>query len=46
MIYTEEKQIYASPVVKTMEVGARAVLCQSGGINSMTIDPDGGEDFE
>lgn len=46
MIYTEEKQIYASPVVKTVEAGARAVLCLSGGINNMDVDPDGGENFE
>ncbi|MCQ2179550.1 MAG: hypothetical protein MJY91_05575 [Bacteroidales bacterium] len=46
MINTEEKQTYASPRVKTVEISALAIICQSGDINSMTIDPDGGDYFE
>ena len=42
----EEQTLYVSPKVKTVEIKAQAIICQSGGINSMTIDPDGGEDFE
>ena len=42
----EQKKLYVSPEVKTVEIKAQAIVCQSGGINSMTIDPDGGEDFE
>ncbi len=42
----EQKDFYVSPEVKTVEIKAQAIVCQSGGINSMTIDPDGGEDFE
>ncbi len=42
----EQKDLYVSPEVKTVEIKAQAIVCQSGGINSMTIDPDGGEDFE
>ena len=42
----EQKNLYVSPEVKTVEIKARAIVCQSGNINSMTIDPDGGEDFE
>lgn len=41
-----QKDFYVSPEVKTVEIKAQAIVCQSGGINSMTIDPDGGEDFE
>lgn len=29
MIYTEEKQTYVSPRVKTVEISSRAVICQS-----------------
>ena len=42
----EQQTLYVSPQVKTVEIKAQAIVCQSGGINSMTIDPDGGEDFE
>ena len=42
----EQKDFYVSPEVKTVEIKAQAIVCQSGGINSMTIDPDGGEEFE
>ena len=42
----EQKDFYVSPEVKTVEIKAQAIVCQGGGINSMTIDPDGGEDFE
>ena len=41
-----QKDFYVSPEVKTVEIKAQAIVCQSGGINSMTIDPDGGEEFE
>ena len=35
-----------SPRVKTVEIKAQAIICQSGGINSMAIDEeDGGESF-
>ena len=42
----EQIDFYVSSEVKTVEIKAQAIVCQSGGINSMTIDPDGGEDFE
>ena len=43
----EEKQtLYVSPQVKTVEIKTQAIICQSGGINSMSIDEeDGGELF-
>ena len=37
---------YASPAVKVVTVVAGQVLCGSGDIKSMTIDEDGGNDFE
>ena len=46
MINTEEKQNYTSPRVKTVEISALAIICQSGEINDMTVDPDGGDYFE
>lgn len=46
MINIEEKTTYVSPRVMTVDVREQAVLCLSGGINDMTIDPDGGDDFE
>lgn len=36
---------YVSPQVKTIEIAAQAIICQSGGINGMNIDPDGGDSF-
>lgn len=42
----EQQSLYVSPQVKTVEISAQTIICQSGGINSMTIDPDGGDDFE
>lgn len=42
----EKQTLYVSPQVKTVEINARAIICQSGGINSMYIDEDGGDDFE
>ena len=42
----EQKDLYVSPELKTVEIKAQAILCQSGGINSMSIDEeDGGELF-
>lgn len=41
----KEQQIYVSPKVKTIEILTRKVLCQSGEIDSMTRDGDGGELF-
>ena len=37
---------YASPAVRVVTVVAGQVLCGSGDIKSMTIDEDGGNDFE
>ena len=43
----EQQTIYVSPQVKTVEIKAQAIICQSvSGINSMEIDSDGGNDFE
>ena len=42
----DSKTIYKTPQVKIIEVNVQGVLCQSGGITSMTVDKDGGEDFE
>ena len=43
----EQQTIYVSPQVKTVEIKAQAIVCQSvSGINSMSIDEDGGSDFE
>ncbi|MBQ0082240.1 MAG: hypothetical protein KBT41_03020 [bacterium] len=43
----EQQTIYVSPKVKTVEIKAQAIICQSVcGINSMSIDEeDGGELF-
>ena len=42
----DQQAIYVSPKVKTVEIKAQAIICQSGGINSMSIDEeDGGELF-
>ena len=45
MTKNEQQQIYVSPKVKTIEILTRKVLCQSGEIDSMTRDGDGGELF-
>ena len=43
----EQQTIYVSPKVKTVEIKAQAIICQSvSGINSMSIDEDGGSEFE
>ena len=42
---TPERQMYVPASVKVIEVSARRVLCQSGGINDMIIDEDGGNAF-
>ena len=42
----DSKTIYKTPQVNIIEVNVQGVLCQSGGITSMTVDEDGGEDFE
>lgn len=42
----EQHILYVSPEVKTVEIKTQVIICQSGGINNMTIDEDGGEDFE
>lgn len=46
MINTEETKTYSAPRVKTVEISSLGLICQSGGINNMAIDPDGGDDFE
>ena len=43
----EQQTLYVSPKVKTVEIKAQAIICQSVcGINSMSIDEDGGSEFE
>lgn len=42
----EQQTLYVSPQVKTVEIKTQAIICQSGGINNMTIDGDGGDYFE
>lgn len=42
----EFQKDYNAPRAKVIEVSIQNVLCQSGGINGMSIDPDAGEDFE
>lgn len=46
MEITDSKEIYKAPKIKEVYVNVQGVLCQSGGINSMSIDEDGGNDFE
>ena len=43
-----EKKQYFSPVLKVIFVRPQNVLCQSGGINAMTLqgEQDGDEDYE
>ncbi len=47
MVIKDSKTAYKTPRAKVVEVNVKGVLCQSifGGINSMSIDEDGGEDF-
>lgn len=40
-----KQPVYVSPMVKTMELKSRAMLCQSGGIDKMQRDKDGGSAF-
>lgn len=42
----EFQKDYNAPRAKVIEVSMQNVLCQSGGINNMSIDEDGGADFE
>ena len=43
----KKQTLYVSPKMKTVEIKAQAIICQSVcGINSMEIDSDGGNDFE
>ncbi|MCQ2179552.1 MAG: hypothetical protein MJY91_05585 [Bacteroidales bacterium] len=43
MINTEEKQTYASPRVKTVEISAQAIICESGNESMEEVDlGDGG----
>ena len=43
----EQQTLYVSPQVKTVGIKAQAIICQSlSGINSMSIDEDGGSEFE
>ena len=41
----EERMTYVSPMVKTIELKIGAMLCQSGGIDKMQRDDDGGSAF-
>ena len=40
-----KQPVYVSPMVKTIELKIGAMLCQSGGINDMQKDEDGGSAF-
>lgn len=41
-----KQPVYVSPMVKTIELKSRAMLCQSGGIDKMQRDDeDGGSAF-
>ena len=43
----DSKETYKAPKVKEVYLNVQGVLCQSvSGINSMSIDEDGGNDFE
>lgn len=41
----EEKQslLYAAPVVKSIAIKPRVIIC--GSIENMTVDPDAGDEF-
>ena len=45
MTNKEQQPIYVSPKVKTVEIKTQAIICQSGGIDNMQRDEDGGELF-
>ncbi|MCQ2151698.1 MAG: hypothetical protein MJY70_01420 [Bacteroidales bacterium] len=45
MAKKEKQSVYVSPMVETIELKSRAMLCQSGGINDMQKDEDGGGAF-
>ena len=45
MAKKEKQSIYVPPMVKIMEIKTRAMLCQSGGIDKMQRDDDGGNAF-
>ena len=45
MTKKEQQPIYVSPKVKTVEIKTQAIICQSGGIDNMQRDGDGGELF-
>lgn len=40
-----KQPVYVSPMVKTIELKIGAMLCQSGGIDNMKRDEDGGSAF-
>ena len=42
MTKKEQQSIYVSPQVKTIEIKAQAIICQSGGIDSMLRDQEDG----
>lgn len=37
--------IYQAPEVKVVEIMTQTIICQSGGINSMSLDEDEGNQF-
>lgn len=39
------KDLYISPLLKMVLFKSDSLICQSGGINSMNVDDDGGEAF-
>lgn len=39
------KDLYISPLLKMVVFKSDSLICQSGGINSMNVDDDGGEAF-
>lgn len=45
MEITDSQKAYKAPQAKVIEVNIPGVLCQSGGINDLGIDPDGGGSF-
>ena len=46
MTKKEQQQPYVSPVVKTLEIKTRAIICQSGGNKSMGERELNEDDFE
>lgn len=45
MAKKEQQSIYVSPYMETMNIEVQAIICQSGGIDNMQRDYDGGELF-